>query len=137
MNTRPGDEIQTLSPMREWLAFSAQDEEGKYRLHFRDQHIGNPMVRTIHGGVSASLIEMCAEHHLSNTLGERSKIHLVSSSVDYLRVSRDVDIQARARIVRIGRRLAFVDVWCWQDDENTPIARGTCTLRILVGQEAD
>ena len=125
------NQLQTLSPMQQWLAFHPQDEIGRYRLHFQDQHIGNPQVRSVHGGVTASFIEMAAEHMLSAHLGEEVKIDLVSSSLDYLRISKDVDIEARAHIVRISRRLAFVDVWCWQDDEEIPIARGTCTLRIF------
>jgi uncharacterized protein (TIGR00369 family) len=136
MNSFPDNQMQTLSPMQEWLAFEAADEQGRYRLHFRDQHIGNPFIRSVHGGVTASLIEMCAEHLLSAELDDEINVHLVSSSVDYLRITKDVDIHARAQIVRIGRRLGFVDVWCWQDNEDIPIARGTCTLRIFHLNEA-
>ena len=116
--------------MQDWLAFFTDDEKGKYLLHFKDHHIGNPMIRSIHGGVTASLIEMCAEHMVLTEMGNQTSVQLVSSSLDYLRVSKDTDIHARANIVRIGKRLAFVDVWCWQDDENTPITRGNCTLRL-------
>ena len=123
--------MQALSPMQQWLAFEAGDEKGLYRLHFRDEHLGNPLIRSVHGGVTASLIEMCAEHLLCAELDQQTQVQLLSSSVDYLRVTKDVDIHARAQIVRIGRRLGFVDVWCWQDEEAIPIARGTCTLRIF------
>ncbi|MCP4183830.1 MAG: PaaI family thioesterase [Hyphomicrobiales bacterium] len=130
MNKPLFDQLITNSAMQDWLAFFAGDEKGKYILQFKDHHIGNPMIRSIHGGVTASLIEMCAEHMILAELGNHTSVQLVSSSLDYLRVSKDTDIHARANIVRIGKRLAFVDVWCWQDDENTPIARGTCTLRL-------
>ncbi len=130
MNQHPSSQMRIRSPMQDWLAFQSDDEKGKYLLHFHEQHIGNPMIGSIHGGVTASLVEMCAEHMISVELEHQADVKLVSSSLDYLRISRDTDIHARARIVRIGRRLAFVDVWCWQDDENIPIARGTCTLRI-------
>ena len=130
MNKRLFDPMLKNSPMQDWLAFFAEDEKGKYLLHFKDHHIGNPMIRSVHGGVTASMIEMCAEHMILAEMGEQTNVQLVSSSLDYLRVSKDTDIHARAHIVRIGKRLAFVDVWCWQDDENTPIARGTCTLRL-------
>ena len=125
------DPMQTLSPMKEWLAFKPTGEAGSYLLHFSDRHIGNPGIRSVHGGVTASLIEMSAEHLLCDHLGQQAQFQLLSSSVDYLRISKDVDIHARAQIVRIGRRLAFVDVWCWQDEEDIPIARGTCTLRLF------
>ena len=103
----------------------------RYCLNFNDRHIGNPMIRSVHGGVTASLVEMCAEHMLLAKLGPDVKIQLLSSSLDYLRVTKYEDIEARAQIVRIGKRLAFIDVWCWQDEEAIPIARGTCTLRIF------
>lgn len=130
------DSMQTLSPMKEWLAFKPTSEAGRYCLHFSDRHIGNPSVRSVHGGVTASLVEMSAEHLLSDHLGQQAKFQLLSSSVDYLRISKDVDIHARAQIVRISRRLAFVDVWCWQDEEDIPIARGTCTLRLFQQEKA-
>lgn len=127
INSQPDN----FSPMHDWLAFHTRDENGRFALHFHDHHIGNPLIRSVHGGVTASLIEMSAEHLLTEELGSDVGIQLVSSSVDYLRVTKDVNIEARANIVRISRRLAFIDVWCWQDEEAIPIARGTCTLRIM------
>lgn len=125
----------TPSPVQEWLSFRASDKPDLFQLHFRDTHIGNPLIRSIHGGITASFIEMSAEHALADELAKddtaTSEIVLISSSVDYLRITRDVDIYSRAHIVRSSRRMAFVDIWCWQDDEDIPIARGTCTLRIF------
>ena len=120
-----------LNTMQGWLDFTICDEPDLYRLQFCDEHIGNPLIRSVHGGVTASLIEMSAQTSLQSHLGENRKIALVSSSVDYLRITKDIDVHARAKIVRVSRRLAFIDVWCWQDEEDTPIARGTCTLRIF------
>ncbi len=119
------------SPMNNWLAYETGEEKARTSLQFHDHHLGNPLIRSVHGGVTASLIEMSAQTLLTRELGVNIETQLVSSSVDYLRVTRDVNIEARAEIVRISRRLAFIDVWCWQDDEETPIARGTCTLRIM------
>ena len=123
----------TANPsMGTWLDFKNCDEGNLYSMRFSDYHIGNPLIRSVHGGVTASLIEMSAKHTLEKSLeNEDSTIELVSSSVDYLRITKDVDILARSQIVRISRRLAFIDVWCWQDEEKIPIARGTCTLRIM------
>ena len=119
-----------LFSMQGWLKFTVCGESDLYRLHFSDEHIGNPLIRSVHGGVSATLIEMSAQTTLQNHLGPKREINLISSSVDFLRITKDIDVHARAKIVRVSRRMAFIDVWCWQDDENMPIARGTCTLRI-------
>ncbi|MEC9344391.1 MAG: PaaI family thioesterase, partial [Pseudomonadota bacterium] len=59
-----------------------------------------------------------------------NKVELVSSAIDYIRVTKDTDLLARVSVVRIARRLAFVEVRCWQDSEDLPVARGSCTLRI-------
>ena len=124
----------TTTPMQKWLAFRAEEENGKYCLNFNVRHIGNPLVKTIHGGVTASFIEMCSQHCLTSKLGKDTRISLLSSNVDYLRITKDADIHGRAQIVRSSRRLAFIDVWCWQDDEDIPIAHGTCNLRIFPQQ---
>lgn len=116
--------------MQKWLAFHRGDARDLFYLKFHDQLIGNPLIRSVHGGATASLIELSAQLVLADELGEQVVIKLASSSVDYLRATSDVDIHSRALIVRITRRLAFVDVWCWQDDEDVPVARGTCTLRL-------
>jgi len=116
--------------MQNWLGFAPCKEPNRYQLAFCNRHIGNPMIRSVHGGVTASMIEMSAEFALRTQLGDVADIHIVSSSIDYLRVTKDVDLHSRTNIVRISRRLAFIDILCWQDNEDIPVARGTCTLRI-------
>lgn len=118
------------SPMGEWLGLERAG--GVCRMRFAEHHIGNPWIRALHGGAVASLIEAAAEL----ALADRSMaVELQSSSIDYIRVTRAADLFARADIVREGRRLAFVDVWCWQDAEDTPVARGSCVLRIFGDDE--
>ncbi len=118
------------SAMRKWLAFHRGKTRDHFYLKFHDQLIGNPLIRSVHGGATASLVEMSAQLILADHLGDKIGIKLASSSIDYLRATSDVDVHARANIIRITRRLAFVDVWCWQDNEEMPVARGTCTLRL-------
>lgn len=121
------------SPMANWLQLQQNngdgDGDGEYTARFAEHHIGNPVIRSLHGGFVGSLIEATAELELVRRLRDHD-IELVSSSIDYLRVTRDDDLHAHVRIVRIARRLAFVDVWCWQDTKDMPVARGSCTLRI-------
>jgi len=120
------------SPMADWLQVEPTGRDNVYAMRFREHHIGNPFIRAIHGGVVGSLIEMSAELELSRRSPDVS-VELVSSAIDYLRVTKDADMYARVDEVRIARRLAFFDVWCWQDDEAQPVARGSCTLRLLGG----
>ena len=125
-----------------WLQIKPHDEEGVYHLTFADHHIGNVWIRSIHGGVSASTIELCAEAETRKLLEttpnpedgkarlEGQDVFVSTSTIDYLRITKDADIFARATIIRKSRRLSIVDVVCWQDDEEVPVARGTVTLKI-------
>lgn len=132
--SRVGNRPAILSaPMGRWLGLEISGRD-LFRLRFAEHHIGNPWIRALHGGAVASLIEIAAEL----ALGERHPgmvVEVQSSSIDYIRVTKAVDLHARAQIVREGRRLSFVDVWCWQDNEDTPVARGCCTLRMFARDE--
>lgn len=118
------------SPVAHWLQAGPTDRPNVYRLRFAERHIGNPFVRALHGGVVGSLAEFSALLELAR-LSEGADVELVSSSIDYLRVTKDADLFARVEVVRIARRLAFLDVWCWQDSEEAPVARASCTVRLF------
>ena len=125
-----------------WLQIRPHDEDGVYHLTFTDHHIGNVWIRSIHGGVSASTIELCAEAETRKLLQttphpeegkarlEGQNVTVSTSTIDYLRITKDADMFARATILRKSRRLSIVDVVCWQDDETVPVARGTVTLKV-------
>ncbi len=116
--------------MARWLGFEATAQEGVFVMRFAEHHIGNPFIRALHGGAVGAMIEFSAEAALMR-LRPETRAELASTAIDYLRVTRDSDLFARVEPVRIARRLAFLDVWCWQVDEQTPIARGSCILRLL------
>jgi acyl-coenzyme A thioesterase PaaI-like protein len=117
------------TPMAKWLGLEALPAAGRFRMRFGERHIGNPWIRALHGGAVGALIEASAELALAQIVG--GPVELQSSAIDYLRVTKAVDLYSRAELVRQGRRLAFVDVWCWQDGEDMPVAHGSCTLRIF------
>lgn len=123
------------SPMAEWQRIELTERPEVYVMRFSEHHIGNPFIRALHGGVVGAMIEMSAELELARLAhqegGSETRVELVSSSIDYLRVTKDADLYARVDVVRIARRLAFLDVWCWQDEEDLPVARGSCTLRVF------
>ena len=124
----------SVTPAETWFAVSPADEPDCWKIAFQEHHLGNPLIRSIHGGVVGSLIEHTAEKALDRALGEKSrsaKLELTTSAIDYLRVTKDSDLYARGSVMRIARRVAFMDVVCWQDSEDLPVARGACTLRIL------
>jgi len=124
----------TPENIHDWLQVSQTIEADVYRLRFTEHHLGNTWIRSIHGGVGAALIETSAEAKTRKQLTDDSRaeqqVRITSSAIDYLRITKDADMFARATIVRISRRVCVVDVVCWQDDEATPVTRGTVTLKI-------
>jgi len=123
------------TPMAAWLGIEPTEEADRFVMRFGDRHIGNPFIRALHGGVVGSMISASAELGLGRIAGapegQLGRVELVSSAIDYIRVTKDADLIARVSVVRVGRRVAFVEVYCWQDAEDLPVARGSCTLRIL------
>ncbi len=112
-----------------WLQLGRTENDGLYKLTFAEHHLGNIFIRSLHGGVSASTIELCAEME-TRAVCDDQQLFVSTSSIDYLRVTKDADLFARASIQRKSRRLSIVDVICWQDAEDIPVVRGTVTLKI-------
>jgi len=118
------------SKISDWLQAEETDEAGVYKTRFAEHHLGNTYIRSLHGGVSASFMELCAEAETRKKLETAAELMVIASSTDYLRITKDADLYARTRIERISRRLSVVDVTCWQDDENVPVVRAVITLKI-------
>lgn len=131
-----GSKRETLlgSAAAKWLGLEATERGNVYVMRFAERHLGNPVVRALHGGVVGSVIEISSELELAR-LQPESRVELAASAVDYLRVTKDADLYARVEVVRVARRVAFLSVWCWQDDEDTPVAHGLCTLRLLANEQ--
>ncbi|MCB1384690.1 MAG: hypothetical protein KDJ80_02020 [Nitratireductor sp.] len=122
------------SPAEAWLAIRATDSPDLWRVAFQEHHLGNPLIRSVHGGVVGALMEHAAIRSLEYALAEKglgARVGVVTTAIDYMRVTKDADLFARARIERIARRVAFLSVHCWQDGEDMPVARCNSTLRIV------
>lgn len=119
------------SAISDWLQIQAASKSGYYELTFAEHHLGNIWIRSLHGGVSGAAIEMAAQAETLKALKDpNAAITIISNSIDYLRITRDVNLHLKAEITRLSRRLSVVEVTCWQDDENSPTARGIVTLKI-------
>lgn len=125
------------SGIKGWLNAEALDEPGLYKTTFDLHHLGNVFIRSLHGGVTGAMIELSAETKTREELGIDTVLSVSSSSIDYLRITRNADLFARATIQRLSRRLSVIDVYCWQDDENVPIARGVVSIKIEPATKSD
>jgi len=120
------------TPVAGWLGFSAsEDDEGLvYALAFDEKHIGNPLIRALHGGVIGAFLEVAAQCELAARLGPGAAIKSVNMDIDYLMSSRAQPMTARASITRMGRRLAFVEATGWQASEAKPVTKARFRMRI-------
>jgi acyl-coenzyme A thioesterase PaaI-like protein len=125
------------------ISFDRRGDELTAVLNYQDKLIGNPLLPAIHGGATASFLEVTAIMELSfhllwdeietgrmdadtltpETLPRMPKT--IDFTVDYLRSGLPRDAYARARVNRSGRRYASVHVEAWQDNRHKLFAQAT------------
>jgi len=118
-------------PIARWLNYSADWKDGAllHHLGFAEEHIGNPGIRALHGGVIATFLEFSAQVEIAVSLGKPILFKAVSISTDYMTSSKAADMTARVTIARAARRIAFLDATGWQDDAGKPVASARVCLR--------
>lgn len=125
------------------ISFDRRGDELTAVLNYQDKLIGNPMLPAIHGGATASFLEVAAIMELgfqilwdeietgrldAETLTPATLPRMpktIDFTVDYLRTGLPRDAYARARVNRSGRRYASVHVEAWQDNRNRLFAQAT------------
>lgn len=91
-------------------------------LPFSDHLIGNPMIPRMHGGVIGAFMELTALVQLGIANKSARFAKTIDIGIDYLRPGKPTDTYARARVVKVGRRVANVQVEAWQGERDQPIA---------------
>lgn len=125
-----------LPPYAQLLRLSVEKIDGRvrFRMPFHDDVTGRPGF--LHGGAIAALLEFAAYATLRDQLGADDTVRIkpVTVTVDYMRGGRPRETQAEAVIERLGRRLANIDAFAWQDDRDTPIA--SARMNVLLERDA-
>lgn len=102
-------------------------------MPFAETLIGNPMLPALHGGATAALLELTAVSQVAVLYPRLKPARPINVTVAYLRSGRPIDVLARARISKAGRRVAHVEARAWQEDEEQPIA--TLSAHFLLAQD--
>lgn len=83
---------------------------------------GNPWLPALHGGVIGGLLETAAIIQLAYDQESDKLPKTINITVEYLRSGRIEDLHAQALVTKQGRRIANVQVKCWQGDPEKPVA---------------
>ena len=135
-------------PYAHFLGIDATHKNNKLVtiLPYSSSLIGNPMLPALHGGVTASFLEISAVLELywgvisTNWRFNSDQLNRTSSTgsifqgqipktidftIDYLRPGQPTDAYAEAEIKRAGRRYASVYVEAWQEDRKKLYAQAS------------
>ncbi len=105
------------------LRFVEGDDGDLVVMPFSDDVLGRPGF--LHGGAIAGLLEFAAFTSLARAVGDsQSTLKPVTITVDYMRGGAEAlgDTYATALIERLGKRIANVEAFAWQQDRTKPIA---------------
>ncbi len=101
-------------------------------MPFSNDVLGRPGF--LHGGAIAGLLEFAAFTALAKALGDtRATLKPVTITVDYMRGGAEAlgDTYAAAVIERLGKRIANVEAFAWQQDRAKPIAAARINFLIV------
>ena len=86
--------------------------------------LGNPVLDSLHGGVTAGLLECTATLALLWHKPREVVPRTIDFSIDFLLSGKMQPVFAHARLLKFGRRIANVHVDAWQTDRARPIGAG-------------
>lgn len=114
------------------LTSTAAGDELTVTMPFADRLIGNPLLPALHGGSTAALLELTAVAQVARLYPRLRLPRPINVTVAYLRSGKPLDVRARARISKAGRRVAHVEARAWQENEDQPIA--TLAAHFLIAE---
>lgn len=100
-----------------------------WEYHVDPEHF-NPY-SVLHGGVVMALMDSAMGHAVATKIHALGRINAAAQmNVNFLAAVRTGTLRARARIIKIGKRLAVIEAWTEADD-GTQIATATATHSLL------
>jgi uncharacterized protein (TIGR00369 family) len=125
----------------EWLDLDVESvEPGRvvFELPF-DEKFANIASGTVHGGVTATVIDTASGFALRSTFDDPAGVRLTTTdlNVRYVRPARD-DVRVTADVVRAGDSMGVTDCEATtvHEGERTVVATGGTSYRIIGGGDA-
>ncbi len=88
-----------------------------------------------HGGTISGLLETAGYAALRLALQEaarEARLKPINITVQFLAPAKAAPLYAKARITKLGRRNANIEVECWQEERDRP--RATAVMNVLLAQ---
>lgn len=106
--------VEELIPFNKFLGMRARtlhDGVAVLELPFRDDFIGDPIRRAMHGGVLSTLADTAGGIAVWTQLADaRRRVSTIDLRIDYLRPGRAEAVLCEARVVRQGNRVGVCDM---------------------------
>jgi len=120
------EEIIRRIPYARHIGIEARKTDAGWVTHmaFRPGLVGNRRLPAIHGSVVGAFLEMAALVELMHQVGGDRIPKPINFNVNYLRTAGPADSTARAKVVKLGKRVAHVLVTGWQENPDRPFATG-------------
>ncbi len=83
----------------------------RMEIAFREELIGDPVRRAVHGGVISALADTAGGCAVWSALDEpTARVSTIDIRIDYLRPGRPETLVAEGNVVRAGRRVGVADI---------------------------
>lgn len=132
--TKDFDKAIEMIPYANFLGVRfSENEDGSllFRMPFDEKNIGNTALPAIHGGVIAGFMENAAVMSLMWAMESTSQPKVIDFNIDYTLSGRAQETYARCDIVKLGKRIANVQITAWQDDPNKAIAVARSHFKLI------
>jgi uncharacterized protein (TIGR00369 family) len=108
-----------------------------FEVPYRDELIGDPVKRAIHGGVISMLADTAGGFAVWSALDDdRSRISTIDLRIDYLLPGKQEPLRAHATLVRAGKAVGVADVRLYHpSNEGSTIATGKGVYAIRHGKD--
>ncbi len=108
------------------------DGEAEMSLPARPELTGDPFRPALHGGALSALADTVGGLAVFTQAGSTRSASTVDLRIDYLRPGTpEQPVFARARVIRIGNRVAATHTVVYQDDIEQPIATASAVYNMV------
>jgi uncharacterized protein (TIGR00369 family) len=108
------------------------DDEAEMMITARPELTGDPFRPALHGGVLSSLADTVGGLAVFTKVGRTHIASTVDLRIDYLRPGQvDLNIYARAKVLRVGNRVAATHTVVYQEDIDRPIATANAVYNMV------